>query len=139
MGLNLPNIAATSLTPGIFNSGSFTATAEINGTLPAAGTTTSLLTGVINITLEDPSVICELMFNLPDANQSLATAWIPLIGSGYANDESAPYSLILYDIGTPTGRQISYNFYNYTIPDGVGYTFTNYKINFYGHLYSYPW
>lgn len=140
MTVNLTNIAAASFTPGLQNNGVVSGTALINGTIPQSPSSsiTSNLTGSFVLILPDPTVVSVFRINLPDSAGDLANYWFPLMGTAELKDSTNLYTVIFYVLSNQLGREISFNFVNlntsaaYTLP-------VNYRVNVYGHLYSYPW
>lgn len=139
MSYKLSNIAAASFLPGLQNTGTISGTAYVTGFLPASPnypTTTSNLTGTFTVPLIDISMISLLRVNLPDANGDLASSWFPVMGTAELHDDTADWLLILYVLSDPVGRSVSFNFVN---KHNAGTTLTNFRINIYAHLFSYPW
>ena len=136
--IDITKIATASFMPGLQNQGQISTTAYISGTLNATGTdtTTSNMTGQIFLTLPDPTVISLFRVNLPDSAGQLASRWFPLIGTVELTDNTNHFRLVMFVQGTTTGRAINYNFVS--ISTSSGYTASNYRINIYGHLFSYP-
>ena len=131
-------IAGASFLPGLQNMGTISAQASISGILhgsPNSVTNTSNTYGIITLTLPDPNLISSLLVNFPDAAGDLASKWFPLFGSGYFYDSTNNWVLNLYVGSSPTGRNIYYNFCN-TV--NFNYPFSSFRINIYGHLYTYP-
>ena len=136
MGINLGALAASSLTPGLFNGGRFETTFDINGTLAPAGTTNSLLYGYVSIVMPTPYIITSMMANFP--NSSLPNYYLPISGNSYFFDTTNKYAIYIYQSGTGTGRQLAINIINWPITDTTGYTFVNYPINIIGNTYAFP-
>lgn len=139
MSYKITKLAAASFLPGLQNTGEVSGTANINGFLPASPAypgTTSNLTGSFTIALPDPSMISLIKVNLPDAHGDLASGWFPVMGTAELSDNTADWLLILYILSDPAGRAISFNFVN---KHNSGTTFSNFRINVFAHLYSYPW
>lgn len=139
MAIDIKNIAAASFMPGLQNKGQLNGTALITGSLapsPLAGGTSNL-TGSFVISLPDTKVVSLLRVTLPNANGDLAAYWFPLMGTAELSDLTAHWRLIFYVLSNFSGREISFNFVN--LSTSVTTTFTNFPINVYGHLYSYPW
>lgn len=131
-------IAGASFLPGLQNMGTITAQASISGTLfgsPGYPSNTSNTYGIISLTLPDPNLISSFRVNFPDAAGDLASKWFPLFGSGVFNDSTNDWFLNVYVGSSPTGRNIYYNFTN-TV--NSNHTFSSFRINIYGHLYTYP-
>jgi hypothetical protein len=136
--INIQNLTAASFMPGLQNSGQISGQAIINGTLDASpnyNVTTSNMTGTIFIPLEDPTVISVLRVNLPNASGQLASRWFPLFGTVELTDSVLDWVLIMSVGSASGGRNIYFNFVN-TVNNS--WTATNFPINIYGHLYSYP-
>jgi len=124
--------------PGLQNAGQFSGQALISGALDASPSyisNTSNMTGTIFIPLPDPTVVSAMRINLPSAAGQLASRWFPLFGTVDLQDLSNGWDLIMY-VGSATGgRNIYFNFVN---RNNSLTTFTNFPVNIYGHLYSYP-
>lgn len=137
MSLDLTKLQATSLMPGLQNSGQIKGSVTLSGTLsPSPSTTyTSNTVGKIIIKLPDPSVVSIFRVSLPSANGDLATEWFPLIGVVELTDLTAEWRLILYLQSDPAGRAISFNFVN--LQNNL--TNLNVQLDYYAHLFSYPW
>ena len=137
--IDITKIATASFMPGLQNAGQTSGTASIAGTIdasPSYKTNTSNLTGTIFVPLPDPTVISLFRVNLPDSAGQLASRWFPLIGTVELTDNTNHFRLVMFVQGTTTGRAINYNFVS--ISTSSGYTASNYRINIYGHLFSYP-
>lgn len=137
MSIDIMNIAAASFMPGLQNQGNISGSVTINGTLygSPSSSNTSNTYGKINITLPDPNVISLFRITLPSANGDLSSKWFPLIGVLELTDNIAQWRLILYLMGSSTGRTITYNFVNLSTSN----TTLNVTLDYYAHLYSYPW
>lgn len=138
MSINISKMAAASFMPGLQNAGQVSGQALISGSLDASPTypiTTSNMTGAIIVTLPNPQAISAFRVNLPNANGQLATRWFPLFGTAELHDFTAGWDLILYVGSSPVGRYIYFNFVN---RNNSLTTFTNFPVNIYGHIFSYP-
>ena len=140
--IDISKLTAASFMPGLQNVGQIEGSVNINGTVQGSPNfstpNTSNMVGIINIPLPDPTVISALRVNLPNADGQLATRWFPLFGTVELTDISAStpqWILIMYAGSAFNGRNIYFNFVNATTNP---ITFTNFPINIYGHLYSYP-
>ena len=133
-------IASTSIfTPGLQNSGQVSAQALITGTLDVATMSeTSNMTGSFLVPLPNARVISVMRVNLPSAHGYLASKWFPLVGTIELTDLVANWRLIMYVLSASNGRQISFNFVNLQTSGGTT-NFSNWPINVYAHLYTYPW
>lgn len=138
---NPQNIVAASFWPGLQNIGQTSGTAQISGTLNASpsgiSATSSNMTGTIFISLPDPTIVSLFRVNFPDAHGDLASRWFPLFGTLQIYDTASPvnYKLIMTIGSANGGRNVYLNFVN---AQNTTTTFTNWRINFYGHLYTYP-
>ena len=137
--IDITKIAAASFMPGLQNQGQINAVASISGVLNPSGTdgTTSNMTGYFTISLPDPTVISLFRVNLPDAAGQLASKWFPLIGTVELTDITNHFRLVIFAQSDPVGRGFNYNFVSTS--NSVGYTASSFRINVYGHLFSYPW
>jgi hypothetical protein len=139
---NPQTIAAASFWSGLQNVGQTYGTAYISGTLYASPSgispTSSNMTGTIFISLPDPTVISIFRVNFPDADGELATRWFPLFGTLQIYDTATPndFKLIMTIGSAIGGRNIYLNFVN---AHSSSKSFSGFRINIYGHLFTYPW